>query len=261
MRDVVIGIVSGIIVVLVAGALKPAAAPPVAGSPSVVRQLPAGDELAVDELTRRYLPTTRPDPAAAKLARRIAGRDARGKRIDQVLQEIAADAGVNLYVDWRGLEAAGINSDATVGVSLREGPASELLRTVLGDIGRGEIALAYDLEDGVVHVSTKEQLAVRTVTRMYDVRDLVEGVLIRAVALGWKSPTDLPEGRVLRPTEQEVADALVRLLQEAIDPTSWRDAGGTIGGVRYFYGRLIVTQTPENQEAVMGLLGALRMVK
>ena len=35
-------------------------------------------------------------------------------------------------------------------------------------------------------------------------------------------------------------DALVKLIQETVDPTSWREAGGTVGGVRAINGQLVV---------------------
>jgi general secretion pathway protein D len=53
-------------------------------------------------------------------------------------------------------------------------------------------------------------------------------------------------------------DALTKLIQETIDPTSWRDAGGSVGGVRALNGHLIVTQTPENQSGLVNLLEQLR---
>jgi general secretion pathway protein D len=53
-------------------------------------------------------------------------------------------------------------------------------------------------------------------------------------------------------------DALVKLIQETVDPTSWRDAGGSVGAVRALNGQLIVTQTPENQRALVNLLEQLR---
>lgn len=253
MRDVIVGIASGLIAVLIASALRPSAAQPgSANSSPVVREIPSGDGLEAEELMRRYLPSTRPDAATAKLSRTFAGRDARQMRFDAVLDAIASEAGVNLYVDWRALEAAGINPDARVGVKLADGPASQALATVLESIGGGNIAVRYRTQDGVVRVSTNEELSRLAVTRVYDVSDLIKGGLFHAMA--WNDPTR-------NPTEQEVADALVRVLEDTIDPITWRDAGGTVGGIRYFYGRLVVSQTPENQEAVVGLLGALRSVK
>jgi general secretion pathway protein D len=59
-------------------------------------------------------------------------------------------------------------------------------------------------------------------------------------------------------TLQERMDALVKLIQETIDPTSWRDAGGSVGGIRPLSGQLIVTQTPENQRAMVNLMEQLR---
>jgi hypothetical protein len=107
------------------------------------------------------------------------------------------------------------------------------------------------VDDGIVHVATSEDLARFTVTRVYDVRDIIADAL--AGGRSWNGPVP--------PTELDAAEALVTLIQEEIEPETWRYAGGTSGGIRYFAGRLVVTQTEENQDAVMGLLGALRAVK
>ncbi|MEZ0265020.1 MAG: type II secretion system protein GspD, partial [Phycisphaerae bacterium] len=59
-------------------------------------------------------------------------------------------------------------------------------------------------------------------------------------------------------TLAERMDALVKLIQDTADPTSWRDAGGSVGAVRALNGQLIVTQTPENQRQLVNLLEQLR---
>jgi general secretion pathway protein D len=48
------------------------------------------------------------------------------------------------------------------------------------------------------------------------------------------------------------------LIQETVDPESWREAGGSVGSIRVLGGNLIVNQTPENHRALQGLLEQLR---
>src|SRR5439155_2391569 len=53
-------------------------------------------------------------------------------------------------------------------------------------------------------------------------------------------------------------EEITALITQTVAPDSWRDAGGTIGSVRELQGQLIVTQTPENQRLLQGLLEQLR---
>ena len=57
--------------------------------------------------------------------------------------------------------------------------------------------------------------------------------------------------------EDRVAE-ITSLIQETVAPDSWREAGGTVGSVRELSGQLIVSQTPENQRQLRGLLEQLR---
>src|SRR5205823_2704513 len=59
-------------------------------------------------------------------------------------------------------------------------------------------------------------------------------------------------------TRQQLVDNITKLITETVAPDSWRDAGGTVGSVRELSGQLIVTQTPENQRLLTGLLEQLR---
>ena len=59
-------------------------------------------------------------------------------------------------------------------------------------------------------------------------------------------------------TRQELVDAIVKLVTETVAPDSWRDSGGSVGALRELQGQLIVTQTPENQRALVSLLEQLR---
>src|SRR6201999_3081572 len=60
------------------------------------------------------------------------------------------------------------------------------------------------------------------------------------------------------PTRQELVEQITKLITDTVAPESWRDSGGTIGSIRELQGQLIVTQTPENQKALVNLLEQLR---
>jgi hypothetical protein len=248
MRDVLIGTVSGVSAVIAMTLLMPRPQP--AALP--VREIRAVD-VRYDDLAGSYLPATQPDPVRQKLVQTSARINVKEMRFDKVVTYLSEITGANFYVDWRALEAAGIDSQATVTLDLQGVPVSAVLKAALKELGggtSGNIMLAYQIDDGVVKISTADDLAKETSTRIYDVRDLIEEEVVRS-----RRPQS---GRENETTEQEATDGLARLLQEAVDPTTWRDAGGSTGGLRAFAGRLIVTQTPDNHDQSLGLLTALR---
>ena len=53
-------------------------------------------------------------------------------------------------------------------------------------------------------------------------------------------------------------DSLIKLMQDMVDPPSWRDAGGSEGSVRQFGSLLIVTQTEENHREIQSLIDGIR---
>jgi hypothetical protein len=245
-RDVLIGTLTGISAVLATALLAPRPQPPLP-----VRELAGTPAQVIDEeLGRPMLPSTRPDATKVRLARSLERVEVRGMRLDKFLSYLADAAGVNVFVEWRALESAGIDAGVPVTLDLRNVPASAALERALAEVGGGNVRLAYEIDEGVVRVSTADELAKHTWVRVYDVRDLLESEVLhrRSLAVTGQATSGEPDA----------VDNLCRLLQEFIDPTSWRDAGGSAGAVRPFGGRLIVTQTLENHEQVAELLAALR---
>jgi hypothetical protein len=56
----------------------------------------------------------------------------------------------------------------------------------------------------------------------------------------------------------EAADELRQLVIDVVDPDSWREVGGTVGLASEWAGRMIIAQTPENHEQILGLLRMMR---
>jgi len=67
-----------------------------------------------------------------------------------------------------------------------------------------------------------------------------------------------PQGKAKGTPEKTPLDSIIKLIQETVDPTSWRDNGGAIGSIRGISGQLVITQTAENQAAIADLLMQLR---
>jgi len=54
-------------------------------------------------------------------------------------------------------------------------------------------------------------------------------------------------------TRDELVCNAMKLIREAVDPTSWRAAGGEVGSIREFNERLVITQTPANHAKIEAL--------
>ena len=161
--------------------------------------------------------------------------------------------GLNLFVNWRSLEEAGFTRDTPVSADLGGMKLSDGLNHLLDGLsfgaGRKGERLGFSLDDDVVTISTRPDLDRNTLTKVYDVRDLVgspTAAPFPLVAAGTAAP--LPPG-----TAQKKLSRLTDKLT-AIDPDSWRDNGGRVGSVRHLQGQLIVTQTPRNQRVIRHVL-------
>ena len=81
--------------------------------------------------------------------------------------------GANIEVRWRTLEAAGIDRNTPVTIRLRDVRFSKALQSILGDVGGGTVKIGYTVGEGVITISTEEELSKDTLTRVYDIRDLI----------------------------------------------------------------------------------------
>jgi len=79
---------------------------------------------------------------------------------------------MNVVVDWTALANVGIGKGTPVSLKLSGVTAAKALKELLRAAG-GAAPLAYEVDDGVITVSTKEHLASDTLIRVYDIRDLL----------------------------------------------------------------------------------------
>ena len=202
-----------------------------------------------------------------------------GAGFTDVIDFLRDVSGANIFVNWRALENAGVDRNAPVTARLRNIKFSKALTIILDSVSGGSVPLGYTIDDGVITISTGEDLDRNTITRVYDIRDLIIDIpdFTEAPDFSLQSTTDQAsqgggggggglfqnssdrtgqpdEGR----TRQEMIDEITRLITETVSPDSWRDAGGSTGSIRELQGQLIVTQTPENQRQLVALLEQLR---
>jgi hypothetical protein len=147
--------------------------------------------------------------------------------LSDVLQFVSENAQVDVVVDWKGLEAAGIEKNAPVSLTLRQGAPAEqvltwVLRSATGD------AAGFAIDHGVVLVAPQDRINQMVVTRAYPLGNLAgDGA------------------------------ALEQLVRDTVAPGAWRETGGP-GAVRCFNGQLFVTATEPNHRQVERLLGLMQ---
>jgi beta-lactamase regulating signal transducer with metallopeptidase domain len=171
--------------------------------------------------------------------------------------------GANIFVNWKALEAAGVERNVTVTARVRDVKFSKALKMMLDDVSAGNVRVGYEVDEGVIMISTEEDLARNVVTRVYDVRDLLISGDDAPPAdfAGVEHPkpgaTSQPATQPLSPRDDAVK-RLTELILNTVAPDTWKPNGGNVGNFTELHGQLIVTQTPSAQSALERLLGQLR---
>ncbi|MFN4242711.1 MAG: hypothetical protein ACK4PI_05690 [Tepidisphaerales bacterium] len=191
--------------------------------------------------------------------------------------------GANLVVEWRTLEQAGIDRTTPVFVTrLTNVRFERALQTVLREVSGGGTPLDYNIEEGIITISTREAIAQASPrTVVYDVSDLLFRPLDAGEAPqvefnlepverggGGGGGGDLFGGgtgagagqQQARPPETILAE-LVELIEQLVTPDQWANNGGT-GNIRPFQTgssySLIVTATRNSHRELESLLNKLR---
>jgi len=202
-------------------------------------------------------------------------------------------SGANIFVNWKVLEAAGIDKNTPVTANLHNVKFSKALDLILDSVGGGQTKLGYTVDEGIFSISTEEDLGKYVAIQVYDIRDLLVSVPDFTDAPqvdlsntssqgGGGGGTALGQGggggsisstnslfqnsnqqstlRNQGPTRQDLIDSIQKLIEENVATDSWKDNGGSVGSLRVFDpgGQLIVTQTPENHRKLVALLDRIR---
>ncbi|WP_221435361.1 hypothetical protein [Algisphaera agarilytica] len=204
--------------------------------------------------------------------------------LESVIDYLRETTGANIFVNWPALiDSGGIEQDQPISLTLNNVPAEKALELVLqqaSSTGFGD-PIDYSIIDGVVTISTAEDLKRSTDLRVYDIRDLLVQV---------PSFTDAPEfdlTEALSNTnsgggggggggdsifgddeddeddEEEVTRAeLIQQITQLIEETvgqfeDWEIEGGE-STVRELNSNLIIKTTPDNHRQINDLLALLR---
>lgn len=210
------------------------------------------------------------------------------KPLDQVIEVIRAGTGKNIIVKWNQLEVLGVEKDTEISLKVHDVKWKTLINLVLEQAG-GDAELAWEIDDdGIIIISTKEDLSRNTKTHVYDVNDLVvrvptfigpriditqaggqgQGGQVGGIgggrfignggggaAGGGNGGNLFEEGDEEEDPEAEadVLAQLMDLIRATIDPDSWRSAGGNTSSLSPFHTQIVVTQTSDGHRQLRDL--------
>jgi general secretion pathway protein D len=184
--------------------------------------------------------------------------------------------GANILVNWKALEAAGIDKQSTqVSVLLRDVKFSKVLDIILQQAGAGK--LAYTIDEGVITVSTADELNKVVVTRVYDITDLlinpnfdptiqnISGGTSQVGGSGGGGGGTTTIGQNNNQSQNSTATRQQQLLdikkkiENTVEFSSWKDNDPNgYGQIDDFNNQLIITQTAEVHDKIQNLLTQLR---
>lgn len=201
-----------------------------------------------------------------------------GVALNDAIDFLRDVSGANIAVNWKAIEEAGVTKDTPVNVRLRSVSLKKALEMVLTEAGGGD-KLAYDVDENVISITTKEMVDSKMYTRVYPIQDLIMEVPdftdapdlslnttsnnqnqnpqggggIGAGVQSGNTQSPFTQNGQEKPTKtrEERANDLVELIKAVIQPDIWQDAGGK-ASIRYFNGNLIITAPRSAQEAIGG---------
>ncbi|MCA9220517.1 MAG: hypothetical protein KDA71_09340 [Planctomycetales bacterium] len=153
------------------------------------------------------------------------------------------ERGIPVSVNSRALEDYGIDTNARLDFSQQ----NLSLRTGL-DLALQQVDLTWTVRDGLLIITTADDVERTLITRIYDVHDLVDVIPQRS----WNRYSHL--------WELVDFDSLLNVITNTIEPNTWDDVGGPARAVPYRNWRirvLMVSQTWQNHEKIEHLLAEL----
>ncbi len=214
-----------------------------------------------------------------RLREKLKELDFDGYRFDQIIGFLRDFTGLSIHVKWSILENAGYTKEQTINVHLSNVPVEKALNVILEDVGGavpGSRGLGYAIDEGVITISTKDDLSLNKVTRVYDIRDMIlyvpdftgpqmdlsEITRQRQTAEGGGAEEGIFSGTEAEPDEEartkaEIIQNIITNIKEVLAARTGQTAE-LISGISEMGGQLIITQTPENHDAIRNLLAQFR---
>ncbi len=194
---------------------------------------------------------------------------------EDVIAFIANTARVDIDVDWDSLADIGVDPDTPVTLRLRNATLETVLDRVVQRVSDPSLPAGWAVQDGIITIASDELLRRNTVLEIYDIRDLLfvvprfddapefdlSSALQSSQGGGGSSPfQNSGQDQDDVPFEDRV-EAIVNLIQTTVDPNGWVANGGETSSISQLNGNFVITTTPRNHRAIIGLLGKLRAVR
>lgn len=225
--------------------------------------------LFVNTVTRADAPKPSDGPNMATAVRmKVPAVEFKEVPLADVFEFMRDTAGLNLFINWPALEAAGIDRSVPISIRLRNIPLSRVLDLTLSQISAGRVAITWYVSDNIIYVTTRELADRDLVTRIYPVQDLLVkipnftnaptfqlggggggggqggGGSVFSGGDGGNASGD--DGTTMEERGQKLVDLIMML----VSPEVWVENGG-YSRIRYFNGNLIVT-APRSVQAQIG---------
>ncbi len=136
------------------------------------------------EITYNRLRSLNQDQGETEVNRRVGQRlkepvpiNFEGNRLVNVIDYLRNTTGLPFDVNWTALENAGVEQDKQITLQLPNIPADVALQRVLAQASSTATSpITYNIIDGIVTVSTQDDLTKNTETRVFDIRDLLVNI-------------------------------------------------------------------------------------
>ena len=110
---------------------------------------------------------------AANLERNLPGLSLDNVALTDAVDTLRGLSNLNIWVNWRTLETAGVQPNTPIHLKgLHDIATKKALDLLLADAA-GNSSLSYSVDEGVITVSTADDLNKKTVTNVYDILDLL----------------------------------------------------------------------------------------
>ena len=225
-----------------------------------------------------------------RLAESVPSISVQQQPFSDVVNLLRRETGANIVVNWNALANAGVQKQTPISLQLSNVPFEKILSLVLQEAaGSGGTPLAYSIDQGVITISTKSQLAHQMVIRLYNISDLLVQApnFNNAPTFNLSSATQNStsqvssqggggvgniggggsifqqngtggQGQQQGKSRSSMVREITSLIEKTVDPNSWAATGGGTGSIRELNGQLVVSQTPTNQSQIAALLQKLR---
>jgi hypothetical protein len=193
--------------------------------------------------------------------------------LDQIAQFTQKAAGIDVVIDWPHLTSAGIERSASGMMAQQHATLAEFLNQVLTLLGRETVRLGYRADDDRITITTAQEIDAHPVLRIYDIRDVMVGIIQSQKRLQEQVPPAPPEqargplsgngmfasSPFQSPDDEKKLDYnLHQLIVENVDRESWVENGGNFDSIQYLSGRFIIVQSAENHDHISAILKLLR---